>query len=317
MRTFEDAPARRERVPLLVGIYGPSGSGKTYSALRLAEGMRRVAGGEIFVIDTEARRALHYADRFAFRHVDFRAPFSPDDYRAALAHCIDKGARVLVIDNMSHEHEGQGGVLEWQQAEEERLATAWKSTRDKVKISAWQEPKRARMRLINAIIQAGVNAVFCFRAKEKIRPVPGRSPEARGWQPVGGEEFIFEMTTTALLMPGSNGIPEWNPPHDDEKAMLKRPAQFRELYERHAGQAFSEDMGEAMARWADGDTGTTAKALLDAIEAATTMVELDGARAKVGEAQREKKISRADIARLAEARDRRVRELTGTAPPAA
>ena len=40
-RTFSDQPAKRERVPLLVGLFGPSGSGKTMSAL-----MATVTAGE-------------------------------------------------------------------------------------------------------------------------------------------------------------------------------------------------------------------------------------------------------------------------------
>ena len=76
-RTFDDRPATREATPLLVGLVGPSGAGKTFSALRLATGVQRVVGGDIYFIDTEARRGLHYAERFTFRHLPFGAPFSP------------------------------------------------------------------------------------------------------------------------------------------------------------------------------------------------------------------------------------------------
>ena len=78
-RTFEDKPAVRTATPLLVGLIGPSGSGKTFSALRMATGIQRVSGGEVFVVDTESRRSLHYADKFKFRHVEFHAPFGPLD----------------------------------------------------------------------------------------------------------------------------------------------------------------------------------------------------------------------------------------------
>ena len=61
-RVFDDKPAVRERVPLLLGLVGPSGGGKTYSALRLARGFQKVTGGDIHFIDTEARRVFHYAD---------------------------------------------------------------------------------------------------------------------------------------------------------------------------------------------------------------------------------------------------------------
>ncbi len=44
-RVFQSSPARRKRVPLLLGIAGMAGSGKTYSALRLARGMITVVGG--------------------------------------------------------------------------------------------------------------------------------------------------------------------------------------------------------------------------------------------------------------------------------
>ena len=111
-RSFDDKPAIREATPLLVGIMGPSGGGKTYSALRLATGIQRVSGGDIGFIDTEARRALHYAEKFKFRHLDFRAPFGPLDYLAAVEHFVNKGVKTIIVDSMSHEHEGPGGVLE-------------------------------------------------------------------------------------------------------------------------------------------------------------------------------------------------------------
>ena len=49
--TFEDEPAVRGYTPQFVGIAGPSGSGKTLSALRMAAGMQRVTGGDVFLID--------------------------------------------------------------------------------------------------------------------------------------------------------------------------------------------------------------------------------------------------------------------------
>lgn len=92
-RNFEDRPAVRERVPLLLGLVGPSGTGKTFSALRLATGIQRVTAGEIFYVDTEARRALHYADKFKFRHVDFKPPFGPLDYLTVIDHCVKASIR--------------------------------------------------------------------------------------------------------------------------------------------------------------------------------------------------------------------------------
>lgn len=256
-RSFEDRPATREEVPLWIGLYGPSNSGKTFSALRLATGIQRVTEGEIFFIDTEARRSLAYADRFRFRHVDLSAPFSPLDYLAAVEHCVSRGARIIIVDSMSHEHEGPGGVLEWHAEEVDRLCRGDDSKAEKVKMLAWQVPKSARRRMVNTFLQLRTNFVFCFRAKEKLKIIPGRNPENQGFMPLGGEEFIYEMTATALLMPGAYGVPTWRSKEVGETMMIKDPDQFHELNKQNERKPLSEDMGEFMAQWAKGDKQST------------------------------------------------------------
>jgi energy-coupling factor transporter ATP-binding protein EcfA2 len=245
MRTFEDKPAIRESVPLLVGLVGPSGSGKTYSALRLATGIRQVTGGEIYGIDTEARRMLHYADKFQFRHLEFKAPFGPMDYLAAIEHCVAKGARVIVIDSMSHEHEGPGGVLEMHEAEMERLGGS-----ERMKFLAWQKPKSERRRMLNTILQMPVNFVFCFRAKEKMKLERGKDPQQLGFMPIAGEELVFEMTANCLLLPNSKGAPCWETEYNGERLMMKLPGQFETLLK--ARKSLDEDTGRIMAEWARG-----------------------------------------------------------------
>jgi hypothetical protein len=249
-RQFEDRPAVRSQTPILVGLVGPSGSGKTFSALRLAEGIRRVSGGDIFVIDTEADRSLAYADYFAFRHLPFGAPFGPLDYLAAVEHCVRKGARTIVIDSMSHEHEGPGGVLEMHAAELDRMAGGdWKKA-ERMTMLAWQKPKAERRRLINSLVQLKVNLILCFRAKEKIKVISGKAPLQLGWMPIAGEEFVYEMTLSCLLYPGSNGVPAWAPEEAGEKQMIKLPIQFREMFTRP--EPLTEETGERLARWAGG-----------------------------------------------------------------
>jgi hypothetical protein len=250
-RTFEDQPAVRERVPLLVGLAGASGSGKTFSALRLATGMQSVVGGEIYCIDTEHRRALHYADDFTFRHLPFEAPFSPLDYLAAIEHCVKQGASVVIVDSMSHEHEGPGGVLEMHDAALDRMAGDDHAKRQRMTFTAWAEAKTQRRRLINSILQLGVNAVCCFRAKEKIKIQRGKDPLSLGWMPIGGDEFVYEMTLNCLLHPASGGVPTWSPEMPGEKQMIKLPAQFAGVFKQ--SQPLSEDIGTALAQWAAGD----------------------------------------------------------------
>lgn len=251
-RTFEDTPAVREQVPLLIGLVGASGSGKTYSALRVASGIQAVSGGDVFFIDTEARRALHYADKFKFRHLNFGAPFGSLDYLSAIEHCVKKGAKTIIVDSLSHEHEGPGGVLEEHEHEMQRIAAAWKVSQDKASIPAWAKPKMKRRQFLNGILQMQANFLFCFRAKEKIKIVSGKQPVHLGWMPIAGEELVYEMTLNCLLYPAAGGVPIWQPEESGEKIMIKLPEQFRNIFADR--QPLSEDIGRKLAEWAKGGT---------------------------------------------------------------
>jgi hypothetical protein len=252
VRQFDVEEGVRRSSRLLIGLVGPSSSGKTFSGLRLATGIQRVVGGDLHVIDTENKRALAYADQFKFKHLDFRAPFSPEDYLDAIRYSVQKGAKTILIDSMSHEHEGPGGVLEWHERETDRLMQAWKVSRDKAQMAAWGPPKRARRKLINEMLQMDVNLICAFRAKEKIKIKRGEDPEPIGWQPISGDEFMYEFALQALLVPNCEGHPIWNPEMSGEKAMVKLPKQFRSLFNEKGNEQLSEHLGEEIAKWAAG-----------------------------------------------------------------
>jgi len=252
-RIFVESPAAFLGTSLLLGCVGPSSCGKTYSALALARGIQRVSGGPITVIDTEAERANMYAPRFQFklpdgkdglRHIPFSPPFSPLDYLAVIEGAVARGAKVIVVDSMSHEHEGEGGVLEMH---EEDMGGD-----DKKNFTAWARPKAQRRQLIGRILQfKGMHFIFCFRAKEKLR-YSGGKPEIRGLMPQAGEEFIYEMTMNFLLPLGANGIPVLDSSYEDEKIMIKIPEQFRRLFDEP--RQLSADLGQHLAMWAAGSS---------------------------------------------------------------
>lgn len=319
-RKFEDKPAVRERVPLLVGLVGPSGGGKTFSALRLATGIQKATGGEIHFIDTEARRALHYADRFKFRHLAFGAPFSPLDYLAAIEHCVKKGAKTIVVDSMSHEHEGPGGVLEWHEAEHKK-----KGGGENTKFAAWAIPKAARRRLINSILQMEANFIFCFRAKEKIKLATKAERAAGedaikplGFMPIAGEEFVFEMTVNALLLPGAGGVPTWRPTGLGEGHMVKLPEQFRKLF-LAKDQPLSEELGEQMAIWAAGTAieGGLLNELKDAIAIAGDVESLKLVWPRIQQVPKDKSLPAAQYNALVELFKDRKKEIDAAAEAAA
>lgn len=265
VRSFAAKPAVRESVPLLVGLMGPSGSGKTFSALRLATGIQEIAGGDIYFVDTEARRGLHYSDQFKFKHVQFDAPFGSLDYLEAIRFCVKEGARVVVVDSMSHEHEGPGGMIDFQEKELDRMAGSDWGKRERMKMLAWQKPKAARRTLINGLLQMNANFVFCFRAKNSVKPVKkdGKTEIVpMGFMPIAGEEFLFEQTVNCLLLPNSGGVPSWQSENVGERQMMKLPQQFRGIFAD--SKPLDESTGRALATWARGGSAQSTASRGDA-----------------------------------------------------
>lgn len=208
--TFEFKKAIRENVGLLVALAGASGSGKTYSAMRLAKGI--VGEGNRFaVIDTESRRALHYAQEFDFDHCELDAPFRPERFLEAIKSAEKAGYKAIVIDSMSHEHCGDGGLLDWQEEELNRMAGDDYKKREACKMASWIKPKMSHKKMVQSLLQVKATLIFCLRAEEKtsIERENGKNIVKNiGFQPICDKNFMYEMTASFMLYNGKSGIPE-------------------------------------------------------------------------------------------------------------
>lgn len=265
--TYQFRPAVREQCYTLTGFAGPSGSGKTFSALRYAKGLAQ--GGKIAMIDTESRRGLHYADQFDYLYAELEAPFTPERYTEAIQAAVKEGATVIIVDSMSHEHEGPGGVLEMHEAELQRMAGDDFRKREACKFAAWIKPKSAHNRFVNGILQVKAHLIFCFRAKEKLKMVRNdkgkMEPVPMGWQPICSDRFEYEMTGLLMLPPNSQGLP------DLQEGATKMQEQHRGIFA--TGGKIDEAMGAAMAEWAAGGAAETDSAWLEAQKQAGFGVE--------------------------------------------
>jgi len=257
--------AVRENVGLIIGIAGPSGSGKTFSAMRLAAGMSQ--GKPFAVIDTEAGRAKHYADRFAFDHADLQPPFRPGAYADAIKAADEAHYPVIVVDSCSHEHAGDGGLLDWHEEELDRMAGSdWKK-RESCKMAAWIKPKTAHKRFVSSMLQVRAHLILCFRAEQKIEIVTnnGRAeiqPKkiASGfsdWIPICEKNLLYELTASFLLTPEHPGIPK----------PIKLEAQHKAVIS--VTSPLDEQAGQKLAEWAKGGHAqqpAPAQALQDAAQ---------------------------------------------------
>lgn len=242
--TVNFRPAVRENVGLIIGLAGASGSGKTYTAMRLAAG---ISGDKPFaVIDTENRRALHYADQFKFEHAELRAPFRPDAYADAITTADKAGYPVIVVDSMSHEWAGEGGILDWQEEEFQRMGA-----RDAVKIASWIKPKSSHKHMVTKLLQVKAHLILCLRAEDKIdivkdengktKIVPKVGPAGfKGWLPICEKNLPFELTASFLFTADAPGIPK----------PIKCQEQHRALFP--LDRPITEESGRLIAQWASG-----------------------------------------------------------------
>jgi len=246
--TITFRPAVRQDSQILLGLAGPSGSGKTFSALAVASGIQSVTGGEIFGIDTENGRMTHYVGEFQFQHGALDAPFTPEAYMDGIRTAKSAGARIIIIDSMSHEHEGPGGILEQHEAELNRMAgNDWKK-RERVKFACWIKPKKAHGLFVNEVLQVDAHFIFCFRAKDKLAMVKNaegkQEPVSIGWTPICADRFEYEMTSNLILPPGSEGRPDFT------AQSTKLPAPLRHIFSQ--GMQLSRETGRALAEWSRG-----------------------------------------------------------------
>ena len=101
--------ASRKQAKIKLALQGTAGSGKTMSALLLASGITDYS--KIAVIDTENHSADLYAHLGDYSVLQLSQPFTPERYITAIKTCEDAGMEVIIIDSISMEWEGQGGIL--------------------------------------------------------------------------------------------------------------------------------------------------------------------------------------------------------------
>ena len=240
--SFRFLPAKRENTPLIIGLAGPTKSGKTYSAHRIAVGLAQ--GGTVAMINAEGAKGHQYSDKFHYLAGDITAPFRPARYTEALkaALALDPRPAVVIIDSLSHMHDGPGGVLEFHEDELDRLAGQDLKARQRSTWSAWVKPKADENEFIYTMLSADCHIICCFRAKEKLKLVKGKDPIELGWQPIAGERVAFETIFTLVLPPHSKGVP------DLAVSEMREPFDTLILADR----ALDEETGAKLAAWAAG-----------------------------------------------------------------
>jgi hypothetical protein len=189
--------AVRKQAKLRLALTGPSGSGKTYSSILLAQGL----GGKVAVIDTEHGSASLYCDLMEFDVMELTAPYSPERYIAAIHEAEKAGYDVLIIDSISHEWNGTGGML---QINEQIAQTKFKGNT----WSAWSESDPRHRKFIDAMLQSRMHVIVTMRSKTETSQEKDNHGKTKvlqlGMKAEQRDGIIYEFTTVLDLVHGGH-----------------------------------------------------------------------------------------------------------------
>jgi hypothetical protein len=192
---FAPRKAVKSQVKLKVGISGPSNAGKTEGALALATAFGSVADPtrkpRILVIDTENRSSELYADRYDFDVIALGSPYTPERYKKAMFKALD-GYDWLIVDTISHEWDGDGGILR----RKEKLDAANPTANS---FGHWAKLMPEHESFVEFMKQIPIHAIYTMRSKQAyVLEENGRGkqkPRKLGMAPIqrDGVEYEFSL----------------------------------------------------------------------------------------------------------------------------
>lgn len=207
MAEFEIKVAQRKQARLRLAFQGPSGSGKTATALLVAKGIVEglVEAGElphsmdprIGVIDTERQSAELYSHLVPFATIQLGPPYTTARFAGALRTFEAAGYQVIIIDSLSHEWAGAGGIL---------------SIADK--FGDWKDATPVHDEFVDAMLRSPAHLMVTMRSKtawviEQKQNRQGQmtsSPTRIGMAPVQRPGIEYEFTTLLSLDTDMNKV---------------------------------------------------------------------------------------------------------------
>jgi DNA polymerase III delta prime subunit len=185
MTEFLFKKAEKTKLKLRLGIEGPSGSGKTMSALRVASGLVG-PNGKICVLDTENDSASLYADKFNFDAGSINEPYDPEKFIGAITSAENAGYDCIIIDSITPEWNGPGGILDIHSKIPGNSFTNWKKV----------NPRHDKF--LEKILKSKCHIIATMRSKQAYvleeNDKGKQTPKKMGMQPQQRDGVEYEFT---------------------------------------------------------------------------------------------------------------------------
>lgn len=252
--SFQDAV--HDDVHLIIGLSGPSGGGKSHTAMRMAWGIQQYLEettgecGPIALIDTDNGRGRMLAPRsgepadppntFDMKYLRMPPPFTPMHMLEAIEAAAVISPSVLVIDNITDEWFGDGGIIEMVDSEQAKGGNQF---------GAWRAPKKAHRRFVAALRQLQCPVILTIKAEDKYVLRKGSAtPVHVGWTPRLEKDMPGDFTFHFLVGVGEapGRLIGSREEFDYAKAGIGAMGLVKD------GELGDENIGKRLAAWAAG-----------------------------------------------------------------
>lgn len=181
--------SQRKSAKIRLSLQGPPGSGKSLSSLKIAQGLIGDLT-KVCVVDSERGSANLYAHLGPYYVLDLDEPFTPEKYIEAIKLCENSGIECLILDSISHEWTGKGGILEIH----EKTTSAMRVPNS---FTAWASVTPRHQAFIDAILQSKCHVITTIRTKTEyiISERNGKNvPQKVGMAAVQRDGFEYEVS---------------------------------------------------------------------------------------------------------------------------
>lgn len=183
--------ATRSKAKIRLGLSAVSGGGKTYSAILIAKGLAKGDLSKVAIIDTENGSADLYAHLGDYNVLTLKPPYTPERYVESIKTCEDAGMEVIIIDSITHEWNGKGGILEIHSSMTGNSFTNWSTLTPR------------HQKFIDAILTSSSHVITTVRRKQDYdlsKDSNGKTKvEKAGLKEETREGFEYELTANLEL----------------------------------------------------------------------------------------------------------------------